>query len=618
MNFNTNYSWLGMSTNTASKSTFNYEGIIQAALKRDQKPIQGLKARSTELQSRLDTMASLKGIAASLLSSTNKLNFSHTGTGLTKIRSIDSSIATRGTFTTGSYGVKVQQLAQRHTIASSEFSTKNGLLSKDGRITLNGKEVKLQATDNIAEIATKINEAGAGVKARFIESDGKFSLQIANEKTGAASQISLVDTDGLAGELGFVAAQAKGGPTGQSMTATATTTVPNLTEDTKLSAIFRDTAKVNNLYSPTNLNELAASVEASYGLMGNRTTVKVGSSETYTGYSSAKEMMEAIIKDQTGHDYEYTRVKAGQYTFTAKAPTAVATSAQSSSTTSPDTDDDAADFLNVVSEGQDAIVEVNGQLMTSADNGFSFGGAQARFSKTGDFSFDVVADPFEVTGSVSTVSDFASSYNALVDMVNKNSKYDSSKGKDGDLYGDQQVAGLVSSIRKAIEDGTGTNLSTVGITFDAEGRMSVDQNKLKSALDGDNVALSNIFGTGSGTGATKLEQVLEGATKAGTGGLSALQEASQRELDSVKSELAAAQSKVEKKETMLRKKFKMIDDFRQRAESQQSQMASLLGASTAMTTESQGEGNMFTGFESDKNKNSSIGQPSSSNFTMWG
>ncbi|MBL8048242.1 MAG: flagellar filament capping protein FliD [Chthonomonas sp.] len=566
-------------------------------MQRDQKPISKLQARSTELQGKLDMMSQLKGVAQGLLSSTQKLNFSYTGTGLTKVNNLDPSINVRGTLNEGRYEFSVKKLATHHTVASTETNEKIEL-SKKGNIEINGRTVSLNQGDTIADVATAINKAEAGVTARVVENGGRYSLQLRMNQSGEANKIKLTDNDGLAAELGLVAPTVSGGQ------AQAVAT-PQLTADTRLSTIFRGSTTVLSLLNvdaPETLGELSKKLDDAF----KRTplvTAKVGLAEVYTGFSDARSMLKAVIKDQTGIDYDISG-NTTHPTFTASAPTGNT----GATTEAPEVE--TGDFLNVISEAQDAEIAYDSRVLTSSNNNFSFAGGQIQVTRHGSYTMDVVKDPFEVSGSVSGVSDFASSYNALVDMVNKNSKFDSKSFDSGSLFGEQQVSQLVGSIRKAIEDGTGSSLAKLGVSFDGEGKMSVDQVKLKAALDGDDISLAAAFGNAANSGATKLEKVLEGATTYGTGTLSAMQEATKRELDSVNSDLADTKARVAKKETMLRNRYKAMEEIMKTADTQTEQLSSFMGNLAALRPNIAAKVDAFDNKKDDKNSNS--------NFSLWG
>lgn len=100
----------------------------------------------------------------------------------------------------GSYGIKVEQLATNHKIAGTNVSDPiqpvgEGSLGFD----INGESfsVDITATDSLAAIAKKVNEASdnVGVTATVITSDAGSRLVFSSNQTGEDNQINLTATN---------------------------------------------------------------------------------------------------------------------------------------------------------------------------------------------------------------------------------------------------------------------------------------------------------------------------------------------------------------------------------------------------------------------------------------
>lgn len=100
----------------------------------------------------------------------------------------------------GSYGIKVEQLAVGHKIAGASV-TDPALPVGEGSLDfgVNGKNfsVDIAATDSLAAIAKKVNEASdnVGVTATVITTDAGSQLVFSSDETGEDNQISITAND---------------------------------------------------------------------------------------------------------------------------------------------------------------------------------------------------------------------------------------------------------------------------------------------------------------------------------------------------------------------------------------------------------------------------------------
>jgi flagellar hook-associated protein 2 len=100
----------------------------------------------------------------------------------------------------GSYGIKVEQLAANHKIAGASVADP-ALPVGEGSLDfgVNGKNfsVDIAATDSLAAIAKKVNEASdnVGVTATVITTDAGSQLVFSSDETGEDNQISITAND---------------------------------------------------------------------------------------------------------------------------------------------------------------------------------------------------------------------------------------------------------------------------------------------------------------------------------------------------------------------------------------------------------------------------------------
>ncbi|MCS7310810.1 MAG: hypothetical protein NZ741_11375, partial [Armatimonadetes bacterium] len=68
----------------------------------------------------------------------------------------------------GTYLLEVSQLATNHKIGTSAQTSAESALGLEGAFLINGKQVNVVASDSLRDIATRINNAGAGVTASVL------------------------------------------------------------------------------------------------------------------------------------------------------------------------------------------------------------------------------------------------------------------------------------------------------------------------------------------------------------------------------------------------------------------------------------------------------------------
>lgn len=150
-----------------------------------------INSRLLNLQSLADNLADRSKLYASTASSSD-----------TTI--LDASAS--GTAATGFYSINVGALAQAQILASNLYSDPKAQLGLSGSFQINGKTVQVSSTDSLNTIAANINAVpGIGVGASVVQvSATNWQLLLTSKTTGSAGQMTLVDTDGVLGSLGFL------------------------------------------------------------------------------------------------------------------------------------------------------------------------------------------------------------------------------------------------------------------------------------------------------------------------------------------------------------------------------------------------------------------------------
>ena len=113
---------------------------------------------------------------------------------ITPANVFSASIGT-GTIAAGTYAIKVSNLATPEQIASDNFTSSSTALGYSGDMVINGKDISVASTDTLGSIASKINDANAGVSANVLAVSGnQYRLVLQSTSTGTSS-MALRDGD---------------------------------------------------------------------------------------------------------------------------------------------------------------------------------------------------------------------------------------------------------------------------------------------------------------------------------------------------------------------------------------------------------------------------------------
>jgi len=179
--------------------------------------------------------------------------------------------------------------------------------------------------------------------------------------------------------------------------------------------------------------------------------------------------------------------------------------------------------LNTVSSAADAKLSVDGFEITSASNavqgaiqGVTLNLTAVSGSKPPD-TLTIKADTDSIKNAVQA---FVTSYNKFVAATKSLTSYDSASGKSGALLGDSTMLGITSRIAQTFATKGGADgdavrwLSDVGLRFELDGTLSVNNDKLNSALASTPAQVKNLFSNTSGYG-SRLTPMLAGYLSSG-------------------------------------------------------------------------------------------------------
>jgi len=162
--------------------------------------------------------------------------------------------------------------------------------------------------------------------------------------------------------------------------------------------------------------------------------------------------------------------------------------------------------LNQKAAAADTLATVNGIAVTSSGTGISGAVTGVTFSalKVGSTSVAVAKDSSTLTSSVNS---FVKAYNDLNTALSALGAYDPDTKTGGPLLGDSTLRNLQSSVRATLSGAiTGlqstslTNLSQIGVSFQKDGSLAVDNAKLQKAITSNFNDIAGLFAAvGRGT-----------------------------------------------------------------------------------------------------------------------
>jgi flagellar hook-associated protein 2 len=199
-----------------------------------------------------------------------------------------------------------------------------------------------------------------------------------------------------------------------------------------------------------------------------------------------------------------------------------------------------------VEAGADASLTVNGNQISSASNTVTGVIPGLTLNLLGTSSSPVTLSVAPDTSQASTaINQFVSDYNALIGAVNTQFTYTDGVG-EGVLSDDPTVRSLQSDLLQSIDytykpaSGTTTmpNLSSMGITMNSDGTLSVDSATLDNSLKNNYSDVQQFFQGASLNGfANSMDQQLTSFTSPGNGAFTV-------DLQSVSSEYSSLQSDI--------------------------------------------------------------------------
>lgn len=428
--------------------------------------------------------------SSSLLSANTFIKYSVTSSSSAISASASSSASA------GNHTVQVSRLATAATLTSGSSISKDvqGSAAADYS-SLSGKSITL-AVDGTTRTVSLSNVTDAD------------SLQTAIDEAVGTGKLTVGTTPD--GYLSITAAANSG-------VQTITISAPSSGTSGLTSLGFGSGATLSNRVTTTSTLETIFGDDA-FNRDGQIELTLNGTSFTFDKSDTLSAMMSEInSSSNAGATMKYDEL-SGKLTLTANETgagnTLVVTEGDGSSFLSS--------FLNTATAGVDAQVTIDGQVLTRSSNKVTVDGVTYTFSQTTDEAATVSLTQ-DTDAIYDTISSFVEDYNALISSIHSalDETYDSDyppltddqkedmtdeeiekwekKAKVGLLANDSTLKTMLSSLRSSLIDsvpGQSVTIFTIGIstgTYDEQGKLYIDESKLKAAIESDPEGISNLF-----------------------------------------------------------------------------------------------------------------------------
>ncbi|MBP6320663.1 MAG: flagellar filament capping protein FliD, partial [Giesbergeria sp.] len=206
-------------SSTGIGSQLPVEEIVSKLVALEKKPLASLTQAASSMQTQLSTFSQVKSLMSTLSDTAAKLakNSAWDGMLATSSNSAAVTVNASGASSATSFSIDVQQLARGQSVASSvlgaagapvgagSMSIQLGTWSANGTAFAPGaeaaKNVAIEATDSLSDIASKINGANAGVTATVLRDASGERLLMRSSTTGEESgfRINVTEDAGAPG-----------------------------------------------------------------------------------------------------------------------------------------------------------------------------------------------------------------------------------------------------------------------------------------------------------------------------------------------------------------------------------------------------------------------------------
>jgi len=222
--------------------------------------------------------------------------------------------------------------------------------------------------------------------------------------------------------------------------------------------------------------------------------------------------------------------------------------------------------LTELQVAKNSIIHVDGQQLTSQTNevkgaitGVTLSLTDADLNKA-----TVVKVELDKDAVKENVQGFVDAYNSLIGTIDKLSAYDVEKEEAAALQGDSMIRSIESQLRSMISSrvdvgGETVALYDIGIEADRYGKLSVDSDKLDTAIAENMTGVEGLFATADTGLANRLDAVVESYVKPVTGLIDTRNNAYTSDKQRLDDQREAFTLKMEQLNARLMKQFNAMD-----------------------------------------------------------
>lgn len=387
-----------------------------------------------------------------------------------------ASITTTSSSSVGSFDLTVQRLAKANKIGSSAQADTSTALGKAGTVSVNGKAVKIDATDSLTSIAKKVNALGVGVTASVVDGGaGRGYLTFSSGTTGTANAVSVADLDGsVLSDLGMRGA-------GTSVRQTAGSAAIGTTYSSKTDSLQSILGTTGLPASTITIGGTAINVDPSTDSLD--TLANKINSAGIAGVSAT------VQADTSNGSTVYKLQISGSGAPPAMSETGGILSSIGVLRSNP---------ANELVQARDAEYTLDGVSLVSPTNSVTgaIQGATITLKKEDSASITISKDSSAVTKNVENL---VSAVNGLLSTIAGQSTFDSKTYQSGVLFGDSVARSAKDSVRSLLfSDSPGVtgpikNLASVGVGLDTDGNVTMDDSVFQAALEKDPDGVAALF-----------------------------------------------------------------------------------------------------------------------------
>lgn len=466
-------------------SGIDTDSIIQRLIALQRRPLQQINLRKAELTARMGAFDQFRGLVSNLQTTAGALS-TRNAFNLVRVTSSDTNVATATASPdaiAGTYDLRVSKLAQAHKLISATHTSANEELGANGSFLINGKQIQVVSGDSLTSVATKINNAGAGVTASILNGDnGQVFLSLTASETGAKSKIHLSNI-GSGTVLESVLKLTTGSEIIRNAGTNSASTDRFTSADTALGTLL-------NMSSPSSgtIRINGTNIDIDFA---NDSLTAIASRINNAGITGVS----ASVVSETDNGTTYYRLK-----ITGDGSTPVFTDSNNLLKNIGVLQNS---YQNQLVAAQDAEFTADGVSFKRSSNqitnvipgvSFTLLSADATTPKQTTLTFNRDTESIK-----KTVNDFVGAFNSMVDFLKQTASFDKDTLQTGILFGDSTVEMVRDTLVRRITnqvsglDGTLRVLSQIGIQLGDDGKLKVDDAMLTSMLNSDPNGVGRLF-----------------------------------------------------------------------------------------------------------------------------